>query len=120
MQHSIVEWSKNNVNVCAVDWGKLSLVAFNYFVVSQRNTVRAANYLIDVVHHFAKNGVNLSKASIAGHSMGAQIAGRIGAGLKSRNITLGNIYGKTPILRNIPPKNNISRLNSPIYFACRS
>lgn len=98
MQHSIIKWSKNNVNVCAVNWGRLSLAAYNYFVVSQRNTVRVANYLIDVVHRFAKNGVDLTQASIAGHSMGAQISGRIGAGLKSRNLTLGNIYGDVSIV----------------------
>lgn len=96
MQHSILEWSLNGVNVCAVDWGKLSLAAFNYFVVAQRNTLRVADYLIDILIQFAQNGVDLRQASIAGHSMGAQIAGRVGAGLKANNLTLGYIYGLDP------------------------
>lgn len=93
MKQSILEWSKNMVNVCAVDWGKLSLAAFNYFVVARRNTVRVSNYLIDVLLRFASFGVDLTKTSIAGHSMGAQISGRIGASLRIRNLTLGHIYG---------------------------
>lgn len=93
MQRSIIDWAKNGINVCAVNWGELSREALNYFVVSQMSTVRVADYLVDILVRFERDGVDLSKTTLAGHSLGAQIAGKVGAKLKRYKKTLGSIYG---------------------------
>lgn len=93
IQHSIHNWAKRGVNVCAVDWGRLSLEKLNYFVVSQKNTPRVVDYLTTILLRFELLGVRLSDTTIAGHSLGAQIAGRIGITLKRMGRTLGAIYG---------------------------
>lgn len=79
--------------MCAVDWGWLSLEKLNYFVVSQKNTLRVVQFLTGVLLRFEKLGVDLGRTTLAGHSLGAQIAGKIGQILKSRGKLLGSIYG---------------------------
>lgn len=93
MRHTILEWAKYGTNVCAVDWGKLSMETLNYFVVSQINTVRVANYLLEILLRFERYGLDLMSTTLAGHSLGAQISGKVGAALKTMNKTLGRIYG---------------------------
>lgn len=94
MQRTIKTWAKTGVNVCAVNWSKLSLEKLNYFVVAQKNTIRVANFLVDVLGRLETKGVDLAKTTLAGHSLGAQICGKVGSTLKASGRTLGTIFGK--------------------------
>lgn len=94
METTIVDWANTGINVCAVNWGTLSREFFNYFVVSEISTVRVANYLVEVLLELEKEGINITETTLAGHSLGAQISGKVGAILKKYNKTLGKIYGK--------------------------
>lgn len=97
MQRTIKNWAKTGVNVCAVNWRQLSLEKLNYFVVAQKNTLRVANYLVDVLQRLEGKGVDLKNTTLAGHSLGAQICGKVGATLKSLGKSLGTIFGKYSI-----------------------
>lgn len=98
MQRTIIEWAKYGLNVCAVDWGSLSIETLNYFVVSQKNTVRVANYLFSVLQRFERYGMDLANTTLAGHSLGAQISGKVGAALRKKGKMLGRIYGCISII----------------------
>lgn len=93
MKHVIMKWAMNGINACAVNWGLISYESFNYFAVSQVSTVRVANYLTRQLLRFEGMGVDLKKVRIAGHSLGAQIAGKVGAKLRKHGRILGSIYG---------------------------
>lgn len=93
MAQTIVDWAKNGVNVCAIDWGALSLDALNYFWVAQVNTAYVADYVSKVLLDFEAAGIVLADTAITGHSLGAQIAGKIGWILQTMNRKLGKIYG---------------------------
>lgn len=80
--------------MCAVNWGLLSKEMINYFVASQINTSRVASYLVEILIRLESLGMNLLDATLAGHSLGAQIAGKVGGELRQRNKTLGTIFGK--------------------------
>lgn len=90
-----MDWAGEGVNVCAVNWGPLSRENVNYFVASQVNTGRVADYLVEVLLRFEASGMKISETSLAGHSLGGQIAGKTGHGLKILNKKLGTIYGNT-------------------------
>lgn len=98
MRHAIARWASaggGGINACAVDWGAISYESFNYFVVSQTNTERVARYLVRVLLRLQRAGiVDLAKTKVAGHSLGAQIAGKVGARLRKHGHTLGFIYGE--------------------------
>lgn len=93
MQHLIIKWARNSINACAVNWGTISNESFNYFLVSQVSTVRVANYLTRLLMRFERSGVDLKKVKLAGHSLGAQISGKVGAKLRKHGKVLGYIYG---------------------------
>lgn len=82
--------------MCAVDWGLLSLETLNYFVVSQKNTHRVVKFVVDILRRFELLGVRMRNTAVAGHSLGAQIAGRIGQQLMRLGRPLGAIYGLDP------------------------
>lgn len=93
MKHLITKWANNSINACAVNWGLISHEAFNYFAVSQVSTVRVANYLSRLLVRLENTGVHLAQVKLAGHSLGAQIAGKVGAKLRKSGKMLGSIYG---------------------------
>lgn len=93
MEHMILEWAKLGVNVCAIDWGELSLNMLNYFWVAQVNTVYVADYVSKVLLDFEEAGVVLADTTFAGHSLGAQISGKVGWILQTMGKQLGKIYG---------------------------
>lgn len=95
MQYTIINWAANGANVCAVDWGPIAKEYFNYFKVAQVNTVRVAEYLAKVLLHLEQLGVVLADTTLAGHSLGAQIAGKVGAKLHKSGRELGEIYGQS-------------------------
>lgn len=116
MQSVIKKWAKRNVNVCAVDWGKLSLEALNYFSVAQKSTVRVADFIVDTLLRFENNGVNISETSLAGHSLGAHIVGKVGGSLKTKGKVVGYIYGTNT--KDYQPEQRTDRLF--IVIHCRS
>lgn len=93
MQETIINWAANDVNVCAVDWGPLSQ-NINYFLVAQINTVRVANFLTEFLVRLERLGIVLAQTTLAGHSLGAQIAGKIGSKLQKDGRTMGRIFGQ--------------------------
>lgn len=97
MQRTIKNWAKTGVNVCAVNWRQLSLEKLNYFFVAQKNTLLVAKYLVDVLQRLEANGVDLKNTTLAGHSLGAQICGKVGSTLKASGKSLGTIFGKYSI-----------------------
>lgn len=97
MERTIIDWASVGVNVCAVNWGALSIEMLNYFMVSQINSDRVANHLVEVLLRLESLGLNISETTLAGHSLGAHIAGKVGALLKTREKTLGHIFGNTAI-----------------------
>lgn len=89
-----IGWAAMGINVCVVNWEGLSKYLFNYFVVSQINTVRVANYIVQLIEFLESNGLDISETSLAGHSLGAQISGKVGAALIKRGKMLKSIYGE--------------------------
>lgn len=88
-----IDWAANNVNVIAVDWEELALELLNYFVVSEINTKLVAPYIVTLIEILESKGANVSETTMAGHSIGAQIAGLVGLALKKKSKTLKKIYG---------------------------
>lgn len=75
-------------NVCSVDWSRLT--NYEYSVAALVNSNLVAPYIIEFMDFLIKNGMIVSESAIAGHSLGAQVAGIIG---RHYNGTLDAIYG---------------------------
>lgn len=97
MIRTSLDWAKyGDTNVCAVDWHAL---AANFYSVAAQRT----KYVGRVVGKFLQRtigfGMPLNEITVAGHSMGAHIAGFAGSYLKKRNLYLNEIYGKRNVQR---------------------
>lgn len=71
-------WSQDgDCNVCAIDWSRLA--NYDYPIAALVHTKKVANYIIDFME-FLKNihHIKVEDCAIAGHSLGAQIAGIVG------------------------------------------
>lgn len=95
------KWAKlGKSNVCVVDWSPLALEKLNYFVVSQKNTVRVADLLVTLLLRLETAGVNLQSVTLVGHSLGAQIMGKVGGNLNKNKSSfqraIGTIIGLDP------------------------
>lgn len=89
MRSTAISWSRyTKSNVCAVDWSRLA--NYDYSVAALKNTKLVTDFLLAFIDFLVVNGINLKKVSIAGHSLGAQIAGFVGAQYKG---ILNAIYG---------------------------
>lgn len=77
MRESAIRWADiENCNVCAVDWSRLS--NYEYSVAALINTDMVANYMIKFMSFLITQGMEVRLSAIAGHSLGAQIAGKVG------------------------------------------
>lgn len=86
------DWSKyNNSNVCMVDWSFLAKGGYVYTINYQLN--RVVNELIKFTEILYKYGMNYTQVSIAGHSLGAHIAGLFGRAIQSKGWRVYAIYG---------------------------
>lgn len=84
-------WAKEtNSNVCAVDWSRLA--TYEYIITSQKHTRKVANHTSEFIKHLAKNGASIPQTTVAGHSLGAQISGFIGALLKGQLLAIYGIH----------------------------
>lgn len=78
-------------NVCAVDWNHLA--KFRYFVSAMENVPMVSGYLTLFVGFLREAGIPLSRVTLVGHSLGAQISGQVGYNLNGQ---IGAIYGLDP------------------------
>lgn len=85
-----------NTNVCGVDWSDLANE--NYFQAALLNTHIAGRVVANFVNYIGYAlGISPANVTIAGHSLGAHVAGFVGKDLKLfSNQQLGHIIGLDP------------------------
>lgn len=91
MKQSALNWVKNeNRAICLVDWRNLART--NFKITARNYTKIVASYIAEMVRvqHFVPN-----ETIVAGHSLGAHIAGFTG---KSLNGSLKRIYGNNSLV----------------------
>ncbi|XP_062550558.1 lipase member I-like [Armigeres subalbatus] len=79
-----------DTNICIVDWGNLAIIGY---MIAVKNTFIVGQYLADFITYLNKQGIPLSKVTLVGHSLGAQISGHIGRNLGGQ---VSAIYGLDP------------------------
>lgn len=96
MKKAAIDWAHfGDCNTCIVDWSRLA--AFDYSTASSKNIKLVANHILNSVAFLIQNGMDIEKTSIAGHSLGAQIAGHVGTLFQGK---VGAIYGLVCVLSN--------------------
>lgn len=87
------DWSKfANANTCAVDWSRLALVEYG---IAANNVRRVANQMILFMNDIIPLGIPIEIVSVAGHSLGAHVAGFFGAGFHGQvNAIFGSEHHK--------------------------
>lgn len=89
MASTVTRWANAaDCNVCAVDWSRLA--NYEYSIAALINTDKVADYLTAFVRSLRKLGLKVRDTKIAGHSLGAQIAGKVGRAFGGK---LGAIHG---------------------------
>lgn len=78
-------------NVCAVDWNHLA--KYRYYVSAIENVPMVSGYLTLFVGFLREAGIPLSRVTLVGHSLGAQISGQVGYNLNGK---IGAIFGLDP------------------------
>lgn len=87
-----VNWAKfADANVCAVDWSRLA--SYDYSIAAQKHTRMVANCMMELMDFFIRLGMLIQRVSLAGHSLGAHVAGFFGAGYKGQ---VNAIFGSCP------------------------
>lgn len=86
------DWAKyNNSNVCLVDWSFLA--KGDYLFTIKYQLQRVANEMVKFTEVLRVYGMNYTQVSVAGHSLGAHIAGLFGRGVQSKGWKINAIYG---------------------------
>lgn len=89
MRTTVIDWAQfGDCNACIVDWSHFA--KFDYSTASSQNIKLVAKHVSEFVAFLIKNGMNIDDLSIAGHSLGAQIAGHVGSSFEGK---IGTIYG---------------------------
>lgn len=89
MNGTAINWANSSrTNVCAVDWSRLANYAYSICV--KRHVQMVANALIRFMVFLVECGMDIRTVQIAGHSLGAHIAGIVG---KYFNGSIDAIYG---------------------------
>lgn len=90
---TIEDWSRFvDTNACGVDWSPLA--DDNYIRAALRNTHTVAYWLARFCVRLNRIGIPSARITIAGHSLGAQIAGYVGKNLQLwTRQQLGTIFG---------------------------
>lgn len=90
LRHS--DWSKyGNVTACGVDWNIIANL--NYTVAALVSTPIAGESVAEFILNLVKAGLTTANIEIAGHSLGAHVAGYTGKFLLDRGHRLSRIYG---------------------------
>lgn len=85
-------WALLRCNVCAVNWQILA-TTLSYNDIAEYSVPRVANYLETFIRVLKANGANVSTMSMAGHSLGAHVAGQTGYKLQATGDVLDTIFG---------------------------
>lgn len=89
MKKAAISWAHyGDSNACIVDWSRLA--TFDYSTAASKNVKLVAKHILNSVAFLIQNGMDIEKTSIAGHSLGAQIAGHVGSLFEGK---VGAIYG---------------------------
>lgn len=89
MRKAAIDWAHfGDSNACIVDWSRLA--TFDYSTAASTNVKLVANHILNSVAFLIQNGLDIEKTSIAGHSLGSQIAGHVGTLFGGK---VGAIYG---------------------------
>jgi pimeloyl-ACP methyl ester carboxylesterase len=94
-----------DTNVCAVDWNRMARVEYSLAAAS---TPDVASFLVKFIMLLQSHGMALDKITIVGHSLGAHIAGFVGAMFKGN---IAEIIGLDPAGPGVFFKEN-GRLNA--------
>lgn len=89
------DWSKfTNSNTCAVDWSRLALVEYG---IAANNVRKVADQMIKFMNEIVLVlDIPIQKVSVAGHSLGAHVAGFFGAGFRGQVYAIfGNEHLRT-------------------------
>lgn len=77
MRSAALSWSQQaDCNVCAVDWSRLA--NYGYSISALVNTKKVANHTINFMKFLKDFDMKVEDCEIAGHSLGAHVAGFIG------------------------------------------
>lgn len=91
MEPTALIWANTqSTNVCVIDWHALAL--YNFMLTAETHTWLVAEYASYFVRYLVTLGAILENIVVAGHSLGANIAGFLGKLLGSGQ--LGMILGK--------------------------
>lgn len=97
MRTTATDWVYHaDCNVCIVDWSRLS--NYNYNIAASKHTKMVADALVNFMDFLIKHGMDIEQTAIAGHSLGAQVAGLVGAKFNGK---IDAIYGMSRRLQSI-------------------
>lgn len=87
-----IDWAHfADSNVCIVDWSRLAV--YDYATASNTHTRLVSNFITEFMFFLYQNGMKIEESAIAGHSLGAWIAGFIGTAYGGRlNAIYGNFF----------------------------
>lgn len=89
MGKTAISWARfGDCNVCVVDWSRLA--NYDYSIAAVQHTRMVSKAISQFMLFLSQHGMNVEHVSIAGHSLGAQIAGLVGATWSGR---IAAIYG---------------------------
>ncbi|XP_058831711.1 lipase member H-like [Topomyia yanbarensis] len=77
-------------NVCVVDWKNLTMYGY---AIAVNHTYKVGAYMTKFITYLNGQGIPLSKVTLIGHSLGAQISGHTGHNLGGK---IAAIYGLDP------------------------
>lgn len=78
MGKTAIGWAHfGDCNVCIVDWSRMA--NFQYAITALKHTRMVADFVSNFMRFLSNHGMLIEQVSIAGHSLGAQIAGFVGA-----------------------------------------
>ncbi|XP_043258017.1 uncharacterized protein LOC122400559 [Colletes gigas] len=97
---------KGDYNVIVIDWSKLSKTIYPYAV---KQVITVGKYVSSMIDFLQKQGMDVSRLTIAGHSLGAHIAGLAGHYAKSKVKYIVGLDPALPRLDNTEPGERIAR-----------
>lgn len=93
MSKTAYNWAHKGCNVCGVNWNQLSSELVLYNNIASSSVPFVAEYLKRFILALKGNGAAVSSMHMAGHSLGAHVAGQAGRKLLANGDRLDTIYG---------------------------
>lgn len=89
MRKTAIDWAHfGDCNVCIVDWSRLA--NYDYSIAARSHIKMVSDVISELIDFLKQHGMNLKDVSIAGHSLGAHIAGFVGTKYSGK---IAAIYG---------------------------